>query len=106
MRARSCSTAKPSSFANPREAQDAGISIIFQELNLIPHLSVAENIFLGREPLTPLGLIDYRRMNRDAEPLLDRIGARRRSAHARRSAARRRSASRRNRQGDLVPTRA
>jgi ribose transport system ATP-binding protein len=58
---------------SPREAQSAGISIIFQELNLIPHLSVAENIFLGREPLTPLGLVDYRRMHRDAKALLSQL---------------------------------
>src|SRR5262245_14948949 len=37
-------------FSNPRDAQRAGISIIFQELNLVHQLSVAENIFLGREP--------------------------------------------------------
>src|ERR1700754_2378522 len=36
-------------FNNPREAQHAGIGIIHQELNLIPHLSITENIFLGRE---------------------------------------------------------
>jgi ABC-type sugar transport system ATPase subunit len=64
---------QPVQFANPRDAQHAGISIIFQELNLIPHLNVAENIFLGREPLTPLGLIDYRRMNRDASQLLKEL---------------------------------
>lgn len=57
-------------FAGPREAQAAGISIIHQELNLIPQLSVAENIFLGREPLTPLGLVDYARLHRDARQLL------------------------------------
>jgi len=60
-------------FRNPRDAQEAGIAIIFQELNLVPDLSVAENIFLGREPLTNLGLIDYRRMHRDAEALLAQL---------------------------------
>jgi len=60
-------------FKNPREAQEAGIAIIFQELNLIPYLSVAENIFLGREPLTPLGLIDYGRMNRAAKTLVEQL---------------------------------
>jgi ribose transport system ATP-binding protein len=53
-------------FRNPREAQEAGISIIFQELNLIPGLSVAENIFLGREPRNRLGLVDFSGMNREA----------------------------------------
>jgi ABC-type sugar transport system ATPase subunit len=57
-------------FANPREAQAAGISIIFQELNLVPDLSIAENIFIGREPRNRFGLVDYPRMNRDARALL------------------------------------
>jgi ribose transport system ATP-binding protein len=61
-------------FANPREAIEAGISIIHQELNLIPYLSVAENIFLGREPTTRLGLVDCRTMNREATKLLSRLG--------------------------------
>src|SRR5215207_3553858 len=41
---------------SPRDAQQHGIAIIYQELNLIPELTVAENIFLGRELRTPLGL--------------------------------------------------
>ncbi|HYO08496.1 MAG TPA: sugar ABC transporter ATP-binding protein [Tepidisphaeraceae bacterium] len=64
---------QPVRFANPRDAQAAGIAMIFQELNLIPHLSVAENIFLGREPLNRLGLIDYPAMNRAAAALLARL---------------------------------
>ncbi len=60
-------------FRNPRDAQNAGISIIFQELNLIPQLSIAENIFLGREPLNRVGLIDYDRMNREARTLLEEL---------------------------------
>jgi ribose transport system ATP-binding protein len=64
---------QPVRFRNPREAQAAGISIIFQELNLIPHLSVAENIFLGREPRNWLGLIDYRKLNEDARKLLTQL---------------------------------
>ena len=43
-------------FQNPRHAQDSGVAIIHQELNLIPYLNISENIFLGREQLTPLGL--------------------------------------------------
>ncbi len=62
------------SFRNPREAQQAGISIIFQELNLAPNLTVAENIFLGREPTTKLGLVNYRQMNQQAAELLRRLG--------------------------------
>src|SRR5260370_8490367 len=64
---------KQVAFRNPREAREAGIAIIFQELNLIPHLSVAQNIFLGREPLTRAGLIDDARMNREAAGWLERL---------------------------------
>jgi ribose transport system ATP-binding protein len=60
-------------FANPRDAQARGIAMIFQELNLIPHLTVAENIFLGREPLNRFGLIDYAAMNRKAAALLQQL---------------------------------
>ncbi|MFC2085320.1 sugar ABC transporter ATP-binding protein [Bacteroidota bacterium] len=57
-------------FINPREAENAGIAIIHQELNLVPDLSVAENIFLGHEPLNRLGFIDYKIMNDKATRLL------------------------------------
>jgi monosaccharide-transporting ATPase len=62
------------SFASPREAQKAGISTIYQEINLIPLRSVAQNIFLGREPRTSFGLTDKGRMNREAEEILERYG--------------------------------
>ncbi len=52
------------------EAQQDGISMIFQELNLVPHLTVAENIFLAREPLKN-GLINYKKMESDAQDLLN-----------------------------------
>lgn len=61
-------------FSNPREAQECGIGIVHQELNLIPNLSIAENIFLGREPVGRAGLVDYGRLNADAEILLERLG--------------------------------
>jgi len=64
---------RPVSFKNPREAQAAGISIIFQELNLVPEMTIAENIFIGREPLTKFGLVDYARMNADAAALLTEL---------------------------------
>ena len=57
-------------FANPAEAQESGIAIIHQELNLIPHLSVAENVFLGREFVSRAGLIDYRAMHRQTTRIL------------------------------------
>ncbi|MGV6987982.1 sugar ABC transporter ATP-binding protein [Testudinibacter sp. P80/BLE/0925] len=56
-------------FESVLEAQKNGISMIFQELNLIPHLTVAENIFFAREPLKH-GLVDKRKMNRDSAELL------------------------------------
>src|SRR5918998_4445073 len=62
------------SFADPRESQAAGISTIYQEINLIPLLSGAQNVFLGREPRNSLGLIDRARMNRQASEILERYG--------------------------------
>ena len=64
---------QPVAFRNPRQAREAGIAIIFQELNLVPHLSVAQNMFLGREPLTRVGLVDDARMNREAGTWLHRL---------------------------------
>lgn len=63
-------------FANPREAQEAGVAIIHQELNLIPQLSIAENVFLGREFLNPLGLIDFKKMYHETRTLLDALDLR------------------------------
>ncbi|KPC50779.1 sugar ABC transporter ATP-binding protein [Amantichitinum ursilacus] len=60
-------------FSTPLQAQRGGISTIYQELNLIPLRSVAENIFLGREPRR-LGLIDWPAMYRQAEALLAKLG--------------------------------
>jgi monosaccharide-transporting ATPase len=54
---------------NPRHAQELGISAVYQEINLIPTLSVAENIFLGRQP-TQWGLVNMRSANRQARELL------------------------------------
>lgn len=62
------------SFSGVRDAEEAGVAIIHQELNLVPELSVADNIFLGREPLIGGVLIDRRRMIRAAERLLARLG--------------------------------
>ncbi|TDL03145.1 sugar ABC transporter ATP-binding protein [Mycolicibacterium obuense] len=56
-------------FTNPRQAQDAGISTVYQEVNLCPNLTVAENILLGREPRR-FGRIDSRATNRRAAELL------------------------------------
>ncbi|MFJ7200578.1 MULTISPECIES: sugar ABC transporter ATP-binding protein [unclassified Streptomyces] len=64
----------PVGFARPSEAQQAGISTIYQEVNLVPLMSVARNIFLGREPRNRLGLIDFARMHRETTGLLDDFG--------------------------------
>ncbi len=61
-------------FQSPREAMDAGIAIIHQELNLIAELTVAENIFLDRQPINAIGAIDWRQLNRDAAALLHELG--------------------------------
>ncbi len=52
------------------DAKALGISIIHQELVLVPYMTIAENIFLGREPVNKLGLVDYQKMNRLAAELL------------------------------------
>lgn len=53
-----------------KEMIEAGIGVIYQELNLVPHLSVSENIFLGREPRTKIGTIDWKRMHAMTEEVL------------------------------------
>ncbi|THD47869.1 MAG: sugar ABC transporter ATP-binding protein [Bradyrhizobium sp.] len=63
-------------FYTTREAEESGVAIIYQELNLIPELSVAENIFLDRQPTNRLGAIDWRKLNSDTQTLLDELGIR------------------------------
>jgi ribose transport system ATP-binding protein len=63
---------QPVDFRTPHAAQHAGVSTIYQEINLVPYRSVAENIFLGREPRR-FGLLDWRTMNRNARDLLRRL---------------------------------
>src|SRR6202011_1736363 len=58
---------------NTNYALSKGISMIHQELSPIPQMTVAENIYLGREPTTWCGLVDMRKMNRMAAELLDRL---------------------------------
>ena len=60
-------------FSNPREAQDAGIVIVHQELNMLGHLTVAQNIFIGREIMNGK-LIDDKKMNEEAKKLFDQLG--------------------------------
>jgi len=58
---------------SPAHAQELGIGIIYQEFNLNPHLTVAENIFLGREPTIIPGIIDWKKMFREAQQILDSL---------------------------------
>ncbi len=60
-------------FSNPRAAQDAGIVIVHQELNMLGHLTVAQNIFIGREIMNGK-LIDDKKMNEEAAKLFDQLG--------------------------------
>jgi len=66
---------KPVQIDSPQKAMDLGISIIYQEFNLVPYLNAAENIFLGREPASKLpGFVDFRTMYREAQAVIDRLG--------------------------------
>jgi ribose transport system ATP-binding protein len=56
------------------DMQHRGVSMIHQELNLMEHLTVAQNIFLTREPLKKNGLIDHKKMNEEAKKLLESLG--------------------------------
>ena len=65
---------QPVALGTPREAQRLGIQIIHQELNLMPHLTAAQNIFIGREPRRAGGLLlDERRLNEQAAALFARM---------------------------------
>ncbi|WP_333899304.1 sugar ABC transporter ATP-binding protein [Agrobacterium pusense] len=60
-------------FRSTADSQAAGIATIYQEINLAPHRSIAENIFLGREPVGRFGLVDRRKMLADARTVLQRF---------------------------------
>lgn len=64
---------QPMHFAHPVQAQQAGLSTVFQEFNLLPDRTVAENIYLGREPRRGL-FVDTAGMQRDTAELLDGLG--------------------------------
>ena len=57
-----------------RDAQNVGISTVYQEVNLCPNLSVAENLFIGREPLTKLHTIDRKSYNKRSQKIMDELG--------------------------------
>jgi inositol transport system ATP-binding protein len=62
-------------FTSPQDAQALGIATIYQELNLLPNLSVAENVFIGREPGSRV-FVSWRRLAEDTRALMNRIGLR------------------------------
>jgi ribose transport system ATP-binding protein len=65
---------RPVRFASPRDARVAGIGMVHQELSTEQHLSVAENVYLGTQPVNALGLINWRAMYRGAAEHLRRLG--------------------------------
>ncbi len=70
-----CVDGRPVAFANSKDAERAGIGVIYQELALVPEMTVAENIFLGNEPRRACGwFIDWEKVSADAKQLMDRFG--------------------------------
>ena len=65
----------PVNFQSPKEAENLGIAVIHQELNILPHLSVAENLFLGKEKtIGRTGILKTRQMNKEASDILAKLG--------------------------------
>jgi ribose transport system ATP-binding protein len=65
---------RPVHFRSARDALAAGIGMVHQELSIVPSLSVAENVFLGHQPVTGVGLVRWRMMAREAKEHLKRLG--------------------------------
>src|SRR5215203_4949661 len=65
---------KPVDISDPPTARALGISTIYQELTLVPHLSVAENVFLGKAPARWPGIVDWARMRRETARILHGLG--------------------------------
>ena len=65
---------QPVKIGSVTDAMKHGIAFIHQELNILDNLDVAANVFLGREPRLPFGLIDRRKIHADTQPFLDRLG--------------------------------
>ncbi|MGM0420495.1 MAG: sugar ABC transporter ATP-binding protein [Bacillota bacterium] len=61
-------------FTHPRQAQEAGLAIIHQELELVSELTAAENIFLGREPGRGMGVINFKKMKQQAQSIFTEMG--------------------------------
>ena len=65
----------PAHIHTPQDAMALGVNIIYQEFNLVPHLSAAENIYLGREPAAAIpGFINFRKLYGDAQSVMDSLG--------------------------------
>jgi ribose transport system ATP-binding protein len=64
---------KPVKFSGTKAAEETGVAIIHQELNLVPHLTIAENIFLGREITNAFGMLDKKQMNEKTRLLLKKL---------------------------------
>ncbi|HEX5115423.1 MAG TPA: sugar ABC transporter ATP-binding protein [Pseudonocardiaceae bacterium] len=64
----------PADFTGPADARDAGVAVIYQEPTLFPDLSVAENIFMGRQPRAAFGRIDRKAIAADTRALFTRLG--------------------------------
>ncbi|MGV3719353.1 MAG: sugar ABC transporter ATP-binding protein [Actinomycetota bacterium] len=66
---------KPVNIHSPQDAMERGVNIIYQEFNLVPHLSAAENIYLGREPGAAVpGFINFKKLYADAQAVMDSLG--------------------------------
>lgn len=69
-----CIQGRPAGLAGPKDAREKGISVIYQELNMIDNLTVAENIFFGNYPVKGRGRVDWKRMEQSAREALMEIG--------------------------------
>ncbi len=62
------------SFTTPQQAQSIGIGTVYQEVNLLPNMTVVDNLFIGRQPTNRFGLVDKRRMERESREILSTYG--------------------------------
>jgi galactofuranose transport system ATP-binding protein len=62
------------SFSTPQQAQALGIGTVYQEVNLLPNMTVIDNLFIGRQPTSRFGLVDKRRMERESREILNTYG--------------------------------
>lgn len=65
---------KQANIQNPNDAIRSGVAVVYQELNVVDSLSVAENVFFGRLPRTPLGIVRWKKLYEDTDAVLQRLG--------------------------------